>query len=189
MAMPRPDDVRWGAMVVGAQAKAGLIPLSKSDMYLLLVTQEDPSVFLPVDQLDQILRDRLAGFGGLIKELAALIVDPAQVVYRPMQIVMLPEPWHSGRILLIGDAAHASTPHLGQGAAMAIEDAVVFGELIGKQLPWVEVTKQYMSRRFARAMHIQNASFEVGEYEQGRRPNLNVVSVIDEAKAAAAAAI
>jgi 2-polyprenyl-6-methoxyphenol hydroxylase-like FAD-dependent oxidoreductase len=44
----------------------------------------------------------------------------------------LPEgmPWRSGRLLLIGDAAHAASPATGQGASMAIEDAVVLGKAL-----------------------------------------------------------
>ena len=40
----------------------------------------------------------------------------------------MPSPWYRGRIVLIGDAAHATSPHVGQGAAMAIEDAVALSE-------------------------------------------------------------
>ena len=72
---------------------------------------------------------------------------------------------------------------------MAIEDVVVLAELIGKQLPWSDVISQYMARRFERATKIQNASFEVGEYELGRRPDINVLSLIDAAKIEAAKAI
>lgn len=39
--------------------------------------------------------------------------------------------YHSGRVCLLGDAAHASTPHKGSGAGMAIEDAYVLGNLLG----------------------------------------------------------
>lgn len=40
------------------------------------------------------------------------------------------DPWYRGRVLLIGDAAHATTPHLAMGAWIAIEDAVVLGEVL-----------------------------------------------------------
>ena len=42
----------------------------------------------------------------------------------------MPSPWFRGRVVLVGDAAHATSPHVGQGAAMAIEDAVVLTEEI-----------------------------------------------------------
>ena len=47
-----------------------------------------------------------------------------------MNSFLLPPPWHRGRVLVIGDAAHTTTPHLATGAGIAIEDAVVLAELL-----------------------------------------------------------
>ena len=58
------------------------------------------------------------------------VTDPAKVDYRPMNAFLLPPPWHRGRAMVIGDAAHTTTPHLATGAGIAIEDAVVLAELI-----------------------------------------------------------
>jgi len=45
------------------------------------------------------------------------VTDDAEVVARPMEVVFLEDqPWHKGRVVLLGDAVHASTPHLAQGA-------------------------------------------------------------------------
>ena len=54
-----------------------------------------------------------------------LIVDDDAVVYRPVENVVVPAPWYRDNVVLIGDAAHATSPHCGQGAAQAIEDALV----------------------------------------------------------------
>ncbi|MGQ4420486.1 FAD-dependent oxidoreductase, partial [Streptomyces sp. SAS_269] len=43
-------------------------------------------------------------------------------------------PWHTGRVLLLGDAAHAASPATGQGASMALEDAVVLAKAL-RDLP------------------------------------------------------
>ncbi len=43
---------------------------------------------------------------------------------------MMQKPWHVGRTVLIGDAAHATTPHLASGAGLAVEDALVLAEEI-----------------------------------------------------------
>ena len=47
---------------------------------------------------------------------------------RPVESLLVPKPWHRGRVVLIGDAAHATSPHVGQGGAMAMEDAIVLAE-------------------------------------------------------------
>ncbi|MEU7163019.1 NAD(P)/FAD-dependent oxidoreductase, partial [Streptomyces chrestomyceticus] len=46
-------------------------------------------------------------------------------------------PWHSGRTLIIGDAAHAASPATGQGASMALEDAVVLAKSL-RDVPGAE---------------------------------------------------
>ena len=47
------------------------------------------------------------------------ITDPAKVDCRPLQVLLMPKPWHRGRVVLIGDAVHASTPQLAMGAHRA----------------------------------------------------------------------
>ena len=78
----------------------------------------------------------------------------------------MPPPWYRGRVLLIGDAAHTTTPHHAQGAAMAVEDAVVLSELlqIGGDLD--DVLEQFMERRWPRCKLVVEASVQVGEWEQ-----------------------
>ncbi|RZS85297.1 FAD-dependent monooxygenase [Pigmentiphaga kullae] len=187
--MPRPEAMTWGAMMVGPRSKAGFIPISRELMYLLLVTQEEPGTVMPAQRLHVLLKERLADFGGVVPGLLAAIDDPAKVVYRPLEVVMMGPPWHRGRVVLIGDAAHASTPHLGQGAAMAIEDAVVLGDLVRQGLPWRVLTDAYMRRRFERATFIQDASFRIGEFEQGREPGLDLFDLLGQARQAMAAPI
>ncbi|MFX9877894.1 FAD-dependent monooxygenase, partial [Acinetobacter baumannii] len=50
------------------------------------------------------------------------IIDHAQdiIVTDTLDIATLPQ-WSRGRVVLIGDAAHATTPHAGQGASIALE--------------------------------------------------------------------
>ncbi len=189
LTMPRPAAMTRGVMMSAAHRKAGYIPLSPDWMYLLLVTEEPPDAQYPREQLPALLSARLDGFGGLVAATRCHIAEHSDVVYRPLEVVMLPAPWHAGRVVFIGDAAHAATPHLGQGAAMAIEDAVVLGELVGAGVPVAGLGDAYTARRYARASHIQNASIAIGEYEQGRRPDLDLPEVLRQARTYAAQAI
>lgn len=189
LTMPRPASMVRGVMMSAPHRKAGYIPLSNELMYLLLVTQEQPGRQFSREELPAALRDRLQGFGGLVAETLHHVTDGCEVVYRPMEVVTLPQPWFTSRVLFIGDAAHASTPHLGQGAAMAIEDAVVLGELVGAARSVGALGATFMDRRYQRATRIQNASFAIGEYEQGRRPGLDLQALLLDARACAAEAI
>jgi 2-polyprenyl-6-methoxyphenol hydroxylase-like FAD-dependent oxidoreductase len=108
------------------------------------------------------------------------ITDPEQVVYRPLEAVFVSEPWYQGRILLIGDAAHASTPHLGQGAAQAIEDAVVLGEEATSGLAPAVFLKRFMERRFERCKFILESSLQIGEWEQRPSPTADHAGIVKE---------
>ena len=74
------------------------------------------------------MRELLADFGGNLATIRDAVTAETSVVYRPLESALQPPPWHKGRVLLIGDAAHATTPHLASGAGIAVEDALVLRE-------------------------------------------------------------
>ncbi|WP_233809251.1 FAD-dependent oxidoreductase [Paraburkholderia sp. HP33-1] len=163
---PRPKDFDWGCMYFGKKSKGGLVPLSESSMYLFLVTAEEGNPRMPADQLSSLLRERMLEYGGLLAELRELVNDPAAVVYRPMEVVMLPQPWHHGRVLLIGDAAHSGTPHLAEGAAMAIEDSVVLAEMLEGATDVEATLNGFWRRRAPRAQLVYETGLQLGRWEQ-----------------------
>jgi 2-polyprenyl-6-methoxyphenol hydroxylase-like FAD-dependent oxidoreductase len=85
-----------------------------------------------------------------------------------MEVVFVDESWFKGRVLLIGDAAHATTPHLGQGAGMAIEDALVLSlELAGEDAIESKL-QRFMQRRFERCKYISEKSILAGDREMAK---------------------
>lgn len=169
--VPRPPDVDYGSIYDSpAGPKAGLIPLTRDTAYIFRIGPEPGNPRFPKDQLATILRERLKPFGGAIGRLAQEITDPELVVYRPLESVFVPSPWHRRRVVLIGDAAHAITPHLGQGAAQAVEDAVVLAEELQKNTTLKESLDRYERRRYERCKLILEASLEIGEQEMHPDP-------------------
>jgi 2-polyprenyl-6-methoxyphenol hydroxylase-like FAD-dependent oxidoreductase len=96
----------------------------------------------------------------------AHVNDPAKVDYRPMNSFLLPSPWHRGRVAVIGDAAHTTTPHLATGAGIAIEDAVVLAEQLSADGPLPVLLDRFMARRFDRCRLVVETAFELGEMEK-----------------------
>lgn len=161
--VPRPAAVDRQLFYFGVGVKAGIVPVSKEQMYLLLVTNEPGNPWMDPGRLDVFLRERLEPFTA--PEVVAIrdqIRDPSQVIYGPIEEVILPRPWYRGRVLLIGDAAHASGPHISQGATMAIEDAVVLAELLGREDDTDVVLRQFMERRYERCKFVQDMSRQIG---------------------------
>jgi 2-polyprenyl-6-methoxyphenol hydroxylase-like FAD-dependent oxidoreductase len=113
-----------------------------------------------------LLREQLVDYQGLVGEVREQITDPEQINHRPIESVLLPSPWYRGRVLLIGDAAHATTPHLANGAAMAIEDAVVLSDLLASDAPVAQVLEEFMSRRYERCRMVVENSLQLVAWEK-----------------------
>src|ERR1700712_1496027 len=72
--------------------------------------------------------------------------------------------FHKGRLCLLGDAAHATTPHFGQGAGMALEDAYVLSNLLGRCNGDVEKAfEAYDYVRVPRALKVTSLSLQHGK--------------------------
>ncbi|AYN97016.1 2-polyprenyl-6-methoxyphenol hydroxylase [Pseudomonas sp. LTJR-52] len=178
--LPRPPDLMHSHMYEGKPGgKAGFTPLTADSLYVLSVFEEPGNPFFPPQTLAEEFRKRLEGYGGLIPHMREQITDSEKVVYRPLEALLMPAPWYRGRVLLIGDAAHATTPHMGQGAAQAVEDAVVLGELCGQpELTLTKVLEQFMARRYERCKFINQGSVQIGEWEQRPSPEANFAGLI-----------
>jgi 2-polyprenyl-6-methoxyphenol hydroxylase-like FAD-dependent oxidoreductase len=161
----RPPEIEWGHVYYGATTKVGLVPMAPELMYMFLVTHEPGNPRMPADQLAALMRDRLDGYTGLVAELREEITDSSAVVYKPMEHLLLPAPWYRGRAIVIGDGAHATTPHLAQGAAMAIEDAVLLAELFGQDRALADLLDEFMARRFDRAKFVIDSSQRIAGWE------------------------
>jgi 2-polyprenyl-6-methoxyphenol hydroxylase-like FAD-dependent oxidoreductase len=159
----RPRDLTYQSMYLGVGVKAGLVPLTDDTMYLLLVSAEPNSQWIPDDRFGALLAERMKSFGGMIGELRTEVANAKNIIYTSIEEVILPLPWHKGRVVVIGDAAHASSPHIAQGATMAIEDAVVLGELLGSSLSVSEGLIEFERRRFPRCKFVQDLSRKTGE--------------------------
>lgn len=78
--------------------------------------------------------------------------------------------WSQGSVTLLGDAAHATTPNLGQGACQAIESAVVLGRLLATRSALSDVLQAYADARRPRTAQIEQESWRVGRVGQLEHP-------------------
>jgi 2-polyprenyl-6-methoxyphenol hydroxylase-like FAD-dependent oxidoreductase len=189
--VPRPPEVRGRYSFYGPRNKCGFNPVSQREMYLYLVENMRPerrhAPRIPDEKLVAAMHKQLEDFGGLVAETRECIQDPARIVYRPIGSLILPAPWHQGRVLLIGDAAHTPTPQLASGAGMAIEDAMVLAELVSRGLDAAALFDTFMSRRFARCRMVVENSRQLGEWEKSPdTPDADPVGLMNRSFAALA---
>ena len=160
----KPAEMDWSASFYGPN-KAGLIPLTRDEMYMYITTAEPGNPWMAPDRLHELMRARLEGHDGLVAEIRSRIVDPGRVVYRPLEMLLVPRPWYRGRVVLIGDAAHSTTPHLAQGAAMAVEDAVILAGLLAQEGNLPRLLGQFEERRWERCKYVVETSARIGQLE------------------------
>jgi 2-polyprenyl-6-methoxyphenol hydroxylase-like FAD-dependent oxidoreductase len=127
------------------------------------------------EEARSILRSNLEAFTApKIVELRNRITDDADIICRPFETLLVPNPWYRGRVLLIGDAAHATTAHLSSGGGMAIEDAVVLAQTLANTSSLPNALSEFMRRRFERARAVVETSVKIGELMQSGAPMRDV---------------
>ncbi len=161
---PRPGDSNYVGVYYGPRGNAGIVPMSHTQSYLFVTTKEPPHTRIRHEELAEQMRERLSDFGGPVADVREMITENDGVVYRPLETIFC-EQWSRGRVLLLGDAVHTMTPHLGQGAGMAIEDAVVLGQELSKPGPLAEQIARFLARRVERCRKVTHFSVQTGEWE------------------------
>jgi 2-polyprenyl-6-methoxyphenol hydroxylase-like FAD-dependent oxidoreductase len=78
--------------------------------------------------------------------------------------------WRVGRVTLLGDAAHATTPNMGQGACMAIESADVLAQCLAPTADVAAAFRAYEARRKPRTAFITHQSWQIGRVAQMEYP-------------------
>ena len=165
--VPRPDGADHNiAMYYGPTIKAGVNPVSDTHMYVFVVENTAANSRLARERWPEHIRALIADFGGVIGWARERMTEPELIDRRPLHAVLLPPPWYRGRVLLIGDAAHATTPHLALGAGIAVEDAVVLGEELTATDDLVTALDSFMTRRFERCRLVVENSLQLGEWEK-----------------------
>ncbi|MFJ9634021.1 FAD-dependent oxidoreductase [Streptomyces sp. NPDC101175] len=167
---PRPAGVTRTEMIYGGRCFiAGYCPTGEGTVYTYLVERSRDRAALNPDSYADEMRSLAEGYGGAWTELRDAFTDPKAVNYAWFDRHLVEGPWHRGRIVLVGDSAHACPPTFAQGAAMSLEDAQVLAELLTGQAGWDSASLDraltaYHARRLPRVRMVVDASVQLGQW-------------------------
>ena len=162
----RPAEVKGRYSYFGPTIKSGFNPISQNEMYIYLLQNVPERPRWRDDELPAMLRRLLSEFGGTLGRARDEVRNPDKIICRPVFSMILPPPWHQGRVVLIGDAAHTTTPQLASGATIAIEDAVVLARHLRSE-PSLETALEAFTRaRYDRCRMVVENSEQLGEWEK-----------------------
>ncbi|MCW5645065.1 MAG: FAD-dependent oxidoreductase [Rhodoferax sp.] len=164
--LPRPSDIETTTMWLGPKIKPGVNPVSATEMYLFVTEPRESNAHVDPATFVDHLRSLLAEFAApAVRAIREQIGPDSQIVFRPLEALLMPQPWFKDRVVLIGDAVHATTPHLASGACIGIEDALVLAEEIGRNTSLQHALTAFSDRRWERCRMVVENSARLGEIE------------------------
>jgi 2-polyprenyl-6-methoxyphenol hydroxylase-like FAD-dependent oxidoreductase len=154
---------------LGQGQRIGLVPISKSRLYVWTTfnsPDHQPPVLADMEtfrrMFEQFTDDRVRG-------VFSALLSPERVISTDVEEIRMQQ-WIRDRTVLLGDAAHAMTPNIGQGAGMAMEDAATLAEeLASAQGGLQQALENYVKRRGPRVALVMKISRRVGI--DGQRSN------------------
>jgi len=171
----RPESItRTDLCFAGPCYIAGFCPTGEDSLYAYLVEpKQDRSDMLPEDRLAHV-RKLAEAYHGPWDDIRELLTDPSAVHYTWFEKMLLGRPWWRGRVALIGDAAHTCPPTVAQGAAQAMEDALVMAESLLAHADLDTALDAFMDRRYDRAKSVVEASVQIGQWMIDNDPDANI---------------
>jgi 2-polyprenyl-6-methoxyphenol hydroxylase-like FAD-dependent oxidoreductase len=154
--VPTPDDVPDGVyrQVWGPGAKFGFYPVRGATCWYCTAKESDPR-FVDADGRHDAIRERPREYPPPTASLVA--ADSEHPITRAVITTHdLSKPWAHGRVALLGDAAHAMAPHLGQGGSQAIEDGLALADCLRAEPDVPAALRRYEQRRKGHVRGIAN---------------------------------
>jgi 2-polyprenyl-6-methoxyphenol hydroxylase-like FAD-dependent oxidoreductase len=168
ISIARPPGLDCGEFYFGHKHPVGITPCGTDAVYLWMLTEHvRREKHFDEAELFAQMKANLAPFGGSAGWIHDNMTPDNWVNYRPLAAKIQPRPWSDGRIVLLGDAVHATTPHLASGAGMAVESGIVLAQELERAATVEAGLVAYEERRYERCRDIVDSSIAIGAAQLG----------------------
>ena len=149
--------VRCFTEYLGRGQRIGLVPIGEKRLYVWTTFNSPRDTLSPLDFRKFFHQFTDAG----LQRLFAALPPPASIITTEIEELWLDQ-WAHENTVLLGDAVHAMTPNIGQGAGMAMEDAAALAEELASSAKIEDALANYVRRRKPRVETVMRISREVG---------------------------
>ena len=163
----RPAEVERSELYYGGPVYiAGYTPTGEDSMYAFLVEKAQDRVGLSDEEAARIMVEESRAYDGPWNSIRADLEAGAHANYTWFTKHIVPAPWNRERVVIIGDAAHSCPPTIAQGAAQALEDALVLTDLLVQRDELdAALWDEFHARRIPRATAVVEASVQLGQWQ------------------------
>ena len=149
----------------GREGRFGIVPLANNQIYWFACKNTTEQNALYKDYSLSALADNFKDYHQPIVDIINA-TRPENLIWGDICDVEPMQKYAFGNAVIIGDAAHATTPNMGQGACMAIEDAVVLANCLSKESNVSKAFQNFERKRMGRTQQIVKDSWRLGKIAQ-----------------------
>jgi len=146
----------------GKNGRFGIVPIAEDEIYWYAAVNKPLYDKLRQGSLKDKLRVLYKDFHPVVAELVNN-TDEAAIHEAQLADLKRLDTWHKGRVCLLGDAAHATTPNMGQGACQGIEDAYFISHFLKTASSPREAFDRFEKARRAKVDYVVNTSWKIGQ--------------------------
>ena len=148
-----PPEVTTWTVLLGRNVTFLAVPIGRNRVYCYCDTPTHRTNWLHGDDVTGRLAELLSGFAAPVPAILDMLGPDGAVHVAPIEEVTL-KGWSRGSVLLVGDAAHATSPNMAEGAAMALEDGLVLAECVAAGGDIAQAVARFHVRRRPRTQWV-----------------------------------
>lgn len=176
--MALPDQLQnLGREAWGNNVRFGFSQVSEDSVYWFAVAKSAPFIKDDLPQLKDNLKTMFESFHPIVNQII-METEEQKIIRGDLLDLKRLDRWHSQNICLLGDAAHATTPNMGQGAGQGIEDAYTIAELFSKYSASPQLFEQFEKVRRDKVDYVVNNSWRFGKMAHSRAGKLLLKSIV-----------
>lgn len=149
----------WGSK---AGLRLGMVPVNQNEIYYYATRCAPAGGKDELNTVKENLSKQYSEFGEIASQFFAAS-DLNKIIRTDIYDFAPIKKWYNGRVALIGDAAHATTPNLGQGGCQAIEDAYVIAKSLSENQQPEKAFERFQAIRYGKAKYVVDTSWQFGK--------------------------